>query len=163
MPAPTAKKSLRPSLTLAAAAFAAGLFFGRATEPPAAAAQDGEKAALSESAATEIRSAGRALQAAADELQTDGLLNNAASVLSPFLVLSGGGDAVADLEAGEGVDPSTYAALYAGLAADEVKEKLTTDDDGRLLYNGKPIRMYSITRLRDRFAAMERLRNSEGF
>ena len=161
MPKPTLS---RPTLTLAAAAFAAGLFLGRAAEPPRANAQEeAGPAALSESAATEIRSAGRALQAAADELQADGALNNAASVLSPFLVLSGGGDAVADLEAGEGVDPSTYAALYAGLAADEVKEKLSTDDDGRLLYDGKPIRMYSITKLKDRFAAMERLRNSEGF
>jgi hypothetical protein len=38
-----------------------------------------------------------------------------------------------------------------------VKTKLTRDDQGRLLYNGKLVQMYSISRLKTAFAARNAL------
>ena len=66
-------------------------------------------------------------------------------------------DAISDLETGRGVDPETFAALYAEQATDEVRLKLTRDDQGRLLYNGKLVQMYSISRLKTAFAAKNAL------
>ena len=157
------KTPTAPTLFLVATAFAAGLIFGRTSDVTVATAQDAAGGqGVSENAATEIRSAGRAIQAAGDELRADGQYNPATTVPSPFLILSGGGDAVADLDAGDGVDPDTFAALYAGLASDEVKPKLSTDDDGRLLYNGKPVRMYSIKKLQAMYKMRSQLEASEG-
>ena len=149
--------------TLAAFAlvFAGGALFGRLGDPSAAFAQDDadQPAELSEAAVNEVRASVRALETARDELEASDAYRTVTTGVNPFLVLSGGGDAMADLESENGVDPETFAALYAGRATDEVKEMLSVDDDGRLLFKGKAIRMYSIEKLkavyaeRDRFAA----------
>ena len=68
-----------------------------------------------------------------------------------FLVSTGGGDAVADLESGRGVDPETFAALYADLATDEIAQHLAKDGEGRLTYKGKLVRIYPIARLKELF------------
>ena len=143
--------------------FAFGLAVGRFSGPAVAQAQEADGPVLSENSANEINAAGRALSVAREQLTADGLYNAAATPVNPFLILSGGGDAVADLEAGQGVDPETFAALYAGRATDEVKAKLTRSDDGHLLYDGVMIRMYPIEKLENMYAQREQLQAGEGF
>ncbi|HBN78021.1 MAG TPA: hypothetical protein DD473_19870, partial [Planctomycetaceae bacterium] len=71
--------------------------------------------------------------------------------MNPYLILTGGGDAIADLEAGIGVDPITFAELYAGMALREVGDEITRDEQNRLLYKNKLIRMYSVDRMKKRY------------
>ena len=133
---------------------AAGVMIGRLdlTAASTAFAQDDVEDAeepISEEAANEIRALNRAVDSARDELERADRYRTATTTPNVTLILSGGGDAVADLEAGEGVDPETYAGLYAGAATEEVKRHLTFDDENRLLYKGNIVRMYSKSRLKD--------------
>ena len=81
-------------------------------------------------------------------MRIDGDYEAVTEDLNAFLILSGGSDAVADLESGNGVDPETFAALHAGQARPEIQELLDFNDDGQLTYNGQVVRMYSRSRLR---------------
>lgn len=72
----------------------------------------------------------------------------ATKTLNVSAMMAGGVDAIADLEAGRGVDPETFAALYAGQAIDEIAPEIDKDEKGRLTYKAKVIRLYSITRLK---------------
>jgi hypothetical protein len=121
-----------------------------AKDPPAAAAAAG---ASSEETQKKISAAFEALKVAREALETESLYTSATKSINAFGVLSGGFNAVDDLETGRGVDPETFAALYADLATEEVKLKLSKDDKGRLVYNGKLIQMYPISRLRKTFDA----------
>lgn len=60
-------------------------------------------------------------------------------------------DAVRDLEEGRGVDPETFAAIYADRATPEVTQNIDTDADGRKRYKGTVIRLYSKERLKEIF------------
>ncbi|MGH7129024.1 MAG: hypothetical protein ACREJB_11085 [Planctomycetaceae bacterium] len=111
----------------------------------------------SQEAANAIQTAHQSLAAASAALGQDGLYRPATTNLNAFLVLSGGGDAIRDLETGGGVDPETFAALYAGLATEEVAPHLTRDEQGRLLYKDKVVRMYPISRLQLMYAERARL------
>ncbi len=63
-------------------------------------------------------------------------------------------NAQADLEAaGVGVDPGTFAALYAGMAIDEVDEQLGRDAEERLTYKKRLIQMYPVTRIQKLYQA----------
>lgn len=104
-----------------------------------------------------IKAAYSAMSLALNSLQQEQAYEPAMKGLNAFMVLSGGGDARADLEAGRGVDPETFAALYAGLAVDDLKPDLGTDEDGRMTYKGKVIRMYPISRLKQMFGDRARL------
>lgn len=117
---------------------------------PAATAQPG---AVSEDAAKKITAAFEALKAAREALEGESLYTPATKTTNVFGILSGGLNAIEDLETGRGVDPETFAALYADLGTDEVKSKLTKDDKGRLVYSGKLVQMYPISRLRKTFDA----------
>ena len=64
-------------------------------------------------------------------------MDRSPTAINAFLVLSGGGNALDDLESGHGVDPETFAALYAGLAIPEIGDHLAKDDQSRLTYKGK--------------------------
>ncbi|MEQ9410803.1 MAG: hypothetical protein RIK87_24035 [Fuerstiella sp.] len=83
-----------------------------------------------------------------------------------FAVSVGGIDAIKDLEEGRGVDPETFAALYAGFAIPSVGKHLNLTRvrdarghvqmaidaaDGRLRYKGAVLRLYSPERLRELF------------
>jgi hypothetical protein len=72
--------------------------------------------------------------------------------LNAFATTVGGVDAIADLESGQGVDPETFAGLYAGQALAEVAESLARDAEGHLTYKNKIVRVYSSTRMRQLFA-----------
>ncbi len=80
--------------------------------------------------------------------------------VNAFAVLSGGADAKQDLETGRGVDPETFAALYAEQATDEIAAHVSKDEQGRLTYKGKIVRMYSISRLKQMFAKRATLSNA---
>jgi hypothetical protein len=99
----------------------------------------------------------QSLSEAADALKTDGLYEPITTGTNAFLVLSGGGNAKADLESGNGVDPETYGALYAGLALPELQDQITRGDDGRLMFNGQVIQMYSKNKLQRVYASRLKL------
>lgn len=123
---------------------------------PAVVAQDEPQVGPGKDAENKIRAVHRALQEAMEQLRQDGRYNAITDGVNAFLVLTGGGDARQDLESGNGVDPETFAGIYAGKALPEIAEELGTDDEGRITYNGKPITIYSRKRLARLFA--ERLR-----
>ncbi|MBA3312389.1 MAG: hypothetical protein M3552_16970 [Planctomycetota bacterium] len=104
---------------------------------------------ISDANAEKVKQASDVLETAQAALQQDGLYNAAIRGLNPYATLSGGLDAVADLEDGRGVDPITFAGLHAGLATDEVTTQLSYDANGRLTYKGKLVRIYSVNRLRE--------------
>jgi hypothetical protein len=68
-----------------------------------------------------------------------------------FSLLVGGVDALRDLEEGRGVDPETFAGLYAGRALPEVTKHLERDENGRIRYKGNIVRLYSQERLKQMF------------
>lgn len=85
-------------------------------------------------------------------------LNVRATEDTNFFALSVGGvDAIRDLEEGRGVDPETFASLYADRASPEITQHLDTDDLGRIRYKGTVVRMYSKERLRDVFQRRDQI------
>lgn len=112
---------------------------------------------ISEQAATRILEGYRRLNDARESLQAEGKYDAITEGLNTFLVLAGGGNAREDLESGRGVDPETFAALYAGRAVPEVQDLLDTDDQGRITYNNEVVRMYSKSRLERIFATRTQL------
>ena len=89
-----------------------------------------------------------AIRNAADTLEGEGKYEPITVGLNSFLLLGGGGNAREDLESGRGVDPETFAALHAGYALPEIGDHLGYDEQGRLTYQNKVVRMYSVSRLR---------------
>lgn len=114
---------------------------------------------LAEETTRKIHDAKLALQDAVDALEVEGKYATITDGINAFLVLTGGGNALEDLESGQGVDPETFAALYAGLAIPEVADNLAKDDQGRLTYQGKVVRMYSQSRLEQSFEIRRKLAN----
>ncbi len=111
-------------------------------------AQDAEKTGPSEETTKKIQLANDALKAATESLKNESLYTSATKSTNVFGVLSGGLNAVDDLESGRGVDPETFAALYADDATEDVKLHLGKDEDGRLTYKNKVVRIYPISRLK---------------
>lgn len=107
----------------------------------------GNDTPLSEDSEAKVRAVHDTLKAAMDALQQDGLYAGLTESPNAFLILAGGGNAMDDLLSGQGVDPETFAALYAGQAKAEIRDALTRDEQGRLLYNDQLIRLYSRSRL----------------
>jgi hypothetical protein len=116
---------------------------------------------LSESTADKVREANAALQSAMQSLESENRYVGITIGPTAFLVLSGGGDAQADLESGNGVDPETFAALYAamsiegedGLIDPTIKEALALDAEGRVTYNGEVVKLYNRQTLQEYFAS----------
>ncbi|MBL4886041.1 MAG: hypothetical protein JKY95_16095 [Planctomycetaceae bacterium] len=77
--------------------------------------------------------------------------------VNPYLILTGGGNAIEDLELGTGVDPVTFAALYAGQATSEVEDDLSWDQSNRLMYKNKLVRIYSVEKLNARQETLKTL------
>ena len=72
--------------------------------------------------------------------------------INTFLVLTGGGNAREDLESGRGVDPETFAGLYAGKALPEIQTLLGLNEHGQITYNNEVVRLYPKSRLKKLFA-----------
>ena len=135
-----------------------GYWAGSGTSPQLSAltAQDGDSG-LSDETAVKVQAAHEALKSAMDALQQDGKYEGLSEGPNAYLILSGGGNAMEDLSSGLGVDPESFAALYAKQVKPEVLDALTTDDQGRLLYNEQLVRLYSRTRLEKTFAERAKL------
>ena len=117
-------------------------------------------APASDEVVREVTAAYTALQNAKSALSQEDRYSSAAKTLNVSAIMAGGVDAIGDLEAGRGVDPETFASLYADQATDEIAAELDKDELGRLTYKGKVIRMYSVSRLKQMF--QERLRFTGG-
>lgn len=74
-----------------------------------------------------------------------------------FAASVGGVNAERDLEEGRGVDPETFAALYAELASPKVAQHLDYDEQGRMRYKKNVIRIYSRDRLKLLFQQRDQL------
>ncbi|MBC7815761.1 MAG: hypothetical protein IAG10_02555 [Planctomycetaceae bacterium] len=114
----------------------------------------------SEDSRKKLQDAFTAIKAAAETLEQENLYVPATTSLNVFSVMAGGLNAKQDLEDGRGVDPETFAALYAGEAIPDIKEHLDHDDQGRLTYKGKVVRIYPKQRMKKIF--QERLRYMGG-
>ncbi len=109
---------------------------------------------------TKLKEAFAAIKSAAETLEQENRYVPATTSLNVFSVMAGGINAVRDLEDGRGVDPETFAALYAGEAKPDIKEHLDHDDQGRLTYKGKVVRIFSKQRMKS--IIQERTRYSAG-
>jgi hypothetical protein len=107
---------------------------------------------LSDETKTKIKAAADALKVAMEALQADNRYDSAIKSVNAFAVLSGGGNSFADLQSAGGVDPETFAALYAGLATDQVVVDLGRDAEGRLTYKKRVVRMYPVSAIRGAYA-----------
>ncbi|MFN0053563.1 MAG: hypothetical protein ACKV0T_15395 [Planctomycetales bacterium] len=117
---------------------------------------------LSDETKAKIKAASDALRAAMDALVDEGKYSSATKGVNAFAVLTGGGNAVQDLERGGAVvDPETYAALYADLATDNVAVDLGRDAEGRLTYKNKVVRMYNLSRVRALYGVRAELTGEE--
>ena len=114
----------------------------------------------SEDSRKKLQDAFTAIKSAAETLEQENLYVPATTTLNVFSVMAGGLNAKQDLEDGRGVDPETFAALYAGEAIPDVKEHLDHDDQGRLTYKGKVVRIYPKQRMKKIF--QERTRYMSG-
>lgn len=103
---------------------------------------------LSEEAKKKIEAAYDALRSARDTLQVEGLHKQITKSINTYGILAGGIDSEKDLEDGKGVDPETFAALYAGDAVESVAVDLSHDEEGRLTYKNKVLRIYPISKLK---------------
>ncbi|MAG92225.1 MAG: hypothetical protein CMJ48_00525 [Planctomycetaceae bacterium] len=113
---------------------------------------------LPEEAIEQLDAVNSALRTAVDTLKQEGRYTSATKGVNSFAVVVGGIDAVKDLEAGRGVDPVTFAALYAGLADGSVidVDDVDTNDQGHVTYKNKVVRMYSVNRLKEYFQKRRR-------
>jgi hypothetical protein len=115
----------------------------------------------SEDATKKILDANEKLKAAVETLKLESRYESATKGINSYAVLVGGLNAKEDLEAGHGVDPETFAALYT--AAYDLKKlnirddsladwvdmtQLDYDAEGRLMYAGKIVRIYPVSRLK---------------
>jgi len=126
--------------------------------PPRATAQIDPDSQPSREAGDKIRLTFGAVRDAIEALEQENRYRLATDGVNVFAVSVGGVDAIDDLEKGRGVDPETFAALYAGRATKEVSDFLGHDEQGRLTYKNKVIRIYPISRLKQLF--QERLKYS---
>ncbi len=139
--------------------FVVGWMCGRfeLADPPALHAQLSKKKSataelgLARETVEKLEEAYTAIKAAREALEQDGKYVAATKATNFFAISVGGVNAIEDLEKGRGVDPETFAALYAGLATDQVAAHLDRDDQGRLRYKNRVVRMYSIERLKQLF------------
>lgn len=149
------------SLFIAASVvFAAGYLLGTTdavTVPELEAAQDNRR--MTADALLLYKQTLQELDKLGDTLISEGRLNAATAGDNFFALSVGGIDAIRELEEGRGVDPETFAALYAGRAIPDVSEHLSFDADGRLRYKGNIVRIYSRDRLKTLFRLRDELRN----
>jgi hypothetical protein len=119
---------------------------------PAASLAQEASAGVSKETMEKVKGATDGLSTAMAALQQEKAYVPAILGVNAFATTVGGVDAMNDLETGRGVDPETFAGLYAGQAVAEVAEHLGKDEEGRVTYKNKVVRMYSISRLKELFA-----------
>jgi hypothetical protein len=135
------------SLIIAVLMLGLGYWLGAAGAPPRLLQAQDAELGLTEDMTTKIRDAFRRLNDAREALQAAGKYEAVTEGTNAYLVLSGGGNARQDLESGRGVDPDTFAGLYAGRAIPEIQALLGANELGQITYNNEVVRMYSKSRL----------------
>ena len=165
----------RYALTLSGLAlFAAGFVSGHLDSalPSLLSAQQDNAAEFSHEVLTAYNKARKAVTDLNDTFTATGLTTSAMSDVNFFSVSVGGIDVLRDLEEGRGVDPETFAALYAfeDQIANGQKERvfrqfgvdvsqhLDSDEHGRIRYKKKVVQLYSTERLNQLFNRREELR-----
>lgn len=118
---------------------------------------DAARQGASQDTLRKIRVAHDAIADAQSSLENEQLYVPAIAGPNSFAVMVGGVNAVQDLERGLGVDPETFVGLYSGFATEEVAPKLDYDDEGRLTYDGRLVRLYPKSRLRQLRAMQEKI------
>jgi hypothetical protein len=162
-------------LIVAGGLVALGYFLGSSQVFRDARAQQ-EEELPSEEAVKKIGDAYNALKTAAQMLQAESRYSSITKAVNPYSIQVGGINVKADLESGQGVDPETFAALsvaaydrmkknvkddksdnedeFADWAIEKTNlkesliDKLGYDNSGRLTYDNKIVKMYSISKLR---------------
>lgn len=132
---------------IAAVLMSVGYLLGQANVGPTLVSAQQAEGGVTEETANKIREANRRLIDAMEALKSEGRYEAVTEGPNAFLILAGGGSAREDLESGRGVDPETFASLYAGRVLPEIKDLLGKDDQGRMTYNDEVIRIYSKSRL----------------
>ena len=125
--------------------------------PKSLRAQAGAEGGPSAESLKKLQEAFSAIKGAAETLEQENLYVPATTPLNVFAVMAGGLNAVQDLEDARGVDPETFASLYAGEAKPDIKEHLDHDEQGRLTYKGKVVRIYSKQKMKKIFQDRTRL------
>lgn len=92
-----------------------------------------------------------------DSLKGESLLTSGVEGTNFFALSVGGLDALRDLEEGRGVDPETFAAIYADRSSPEISQHIDKDSDGRMRYKGTVIRMYSKERMKEIFQRRDQM------
>ena len=138
-----------PAVGLLLVGFGAGVWTATPATPLAAQQGDPVTVNVSEDTAEKIKQASGSVAVAQAALEQEGLYIPAIRTKNAYAVFCGGLDAVSDLEKGRGVDPITFAGLHVGLAVDDIAVNLGTDENGRLTYKGKLVRIYSIDHLKE--------------
>ena len=147
-------------VALLTSVFATGYWLGQSnldSSQELKAAQGKSDNGFSEDTSRKLSAAHDAVAAAQENLLNEGLYNPAIDGTNAYAVMIGGVDAVQDLERGLGVDPETFVGLHSGLATPEIASKLREDENGRLVYNDVPVRLYSPSRLKQLNAQREKI------
>lgn len=157
------------------ALFAAGFVCGHLDSafPTTLNAQLDEPTAMTPDGLVAYQKARKAVSDLNDTFIAAGFTTAATSDVNYFSVSVGGIDVMRDLEEGRGVDPETFAALYAfedqELGATgktervfkrfgvDVSQHLDSDERGRIRYKGKVVQMYSTERLNQLFKRRDEL------
>ena len=157
------------ALVSGVALFAAGFVCGHLDSafPSTLNAQQDEPTQLTPDALTAYQKAHKAVSDLNDTFIAAGYSTAGTSDVNYFSVSVGGIDVMRDLEEGRGVDPETFAALYAFVDLEvgskgasepffkrfgvEVSQHLDKDDKKRIRYKGKVVQMYSTERLNQLF------------
>jgi hypothetical protein len=136
--------------------YAIGSFQGHSPQPLRA-VQDPVGDQFSPDVLAAYKKANKGIQELNNLFIAGGQSTNAFGGLNYFAASVGGIDAERDLEEGRGVDPETFAALYADLASTKVSQHLDKDELGRLRYKKNVIRIYSRDKLKQLFDKRDQL------
>ena len=129
--------------------------------PASAAAQIQPADAYADTTKEKVKGVYEGIASAMATLEQEGFYGPAIKGVNAFAVSVGGVDALRDLENNQAVDPETFVGLYAGLAVDEVAEHLSFDEEGRLLYKNRAVRLYPISKIQQLIARRRQLAGIE--
>ncbi len=148
-------RSIVAGAVLFAAGYAVGTFSGQLSLPLQA--QQEDVAQYSQDVLQAYQKAHKSVREVTNLFVASGQSTSASGGLNFFGASVGGINAEQDLEEGRGVDPETFAGLYADMATPKIAEHLDYDELGRLRYKKNVIRIYSRDRLKQLFQKRDQL------
>jgi hypothetical protein len=125
--------------------------------PSLHAQQDSQKTQVSDDVLKAYKLAHKAVRELNNLFVASGESTTVFGGVNYFATSVGGINAERDLEEGRGVDPETFAALYAEMASPKIAQHLDFDEQGRLRYKKNVIRIYSRDRLKQLFQRRDQL------